>query len=35
MDVELNNDKNNQKQNDIYTMINDFKINMKYQKRGK
>ena len=23
MDVELNNDKNNQKQNDIYTMIND------------
>ncbi len=25
MDVELNNDKNNQKQNDIYTMINDLK----------
>jgi len=23
MDVELNNDKNNQKQNDIYTMINE------------
>ena len=25
MDVELNNDKNNQQQNDIYTMINDLK----------